>query len=87
MPRLKPATPSIPFQDFVLQALTVENHKIEPAAEDGLYVSRSTGLGEERFTFDEHVLQRFTQAGVFMGRVPVLYQPGKPAFERLYSAG
>ena len=46
-------------------------------------LSRNRTLGEERFTFDQSVYERFIQPGVFMGRAPLLYQPGKPAFERL----
>lgn len=82
MPRLTPAAPSIKIEEFVISALRAEGAEVTDTG-DGLYSARSTGLGEERFTFSEKVLQRFTQPGVFMGRSPLLYQPGKPAFERL----
>jgi len=82
MPSLKPALPSISCVEFVLRALASEGASVTDLG-DGLYTARSAGLGEEKFTFDEKVVQRFTQTEIFMGRTPLLYQPGKPAFERL----
>ena len=82
MPRLTPALPSMSLREFVINALRVEGATVLDSYE-GQFSVRSAGLGEERFTFDEKVLQRFTQPGVFMGRAPLLYQQGKPAFERL----
>lgn len=81
MPRLEPALPSVPLQEFVIGALRSEGATVNPKA-DGLYSCRSN-LHDEDFTFDQQVLERFTQRGVFMGRAPLLYQQGKPAFERL----
>ncbi len=82
MPRLKPALPSVTMENFVVNALRAEGAIVTNSG-NGLYSVSSEGLGEERFTFDEAVFQQFTQPGVFMGRSPLLYQPGKPAFERL----
>ncbi len=82
MPRLSPALPSMPLQEFVVNALRAEGASVLDSG-DGLFSVRSTGPGEERFTFDDKVLERFTERGVFMGRTPLLYQQGKPAFERL----
>lgn len=82
MPQLTPVAPSVPLQQFVLEALESEGASVSEAG-DGLFSVRTTSLGEERFTFEDRVLQQFTMAGVFRGRAPLLYQPGKPAFERL----
>lgn len=82
MPRLAPARPTMPLEDFVLAALKAEGCKINPAGE-GLFTSISPTEGDAQFTFDVQVEQRYTQPGVFLGRTPLLYQPGKPAFERL----
>lgn len=82
MPRLKPALPSMPLEDFVIGALRSEGATVSKA-NDGLYSCRSDTHGDNDFTFDDKVLERFSQRGVFMGRAPHLYQQGKPAFERL----
>lgn len=82
MPRLKPALPSLSFQEIVNRALVAEGFTISEI-EPGLFSAWSNSHGEEKFTFDESIVDRFTQPGVFMGRTPMLYQPGKPAFERL----
>lgn len=82
MPRLSPASPSIPLKEFVYAALEAEGAEIVELGE-GLMLSRNRSLGEEKFTFDQSVYEKFTRPGVFMGRAPLLYQPGKPAFERL----
>ncbi len=82
MPRLKPAAPSMPLEDFVLQALEREGCEVT-GKKAGLYQGRN-GHGQRiEFTFDARVMEEHTRAGVFMGRVPQLYQPGKPDFERL----
>jgi superfamily II DNA or RNA helicase len=82
MPRLETKPPSLPLDQFVIKALESEGGRVE-RMHDGLYVVKSQRYGEERFTFDETVLERATESGVFLGRTPVLYQQGKPAFERL----
>jgi ERCC4-related helicase len=82
MPRLTPALPTISLKDFVISALKAEGASITDCG-DGLFTAKSSNLGEERFTFDERVLERFKQPGVFMGRSPILYQQCKAAFERL----
>ena len=82
MPRLESKPPSLTLDQFVIKALESDGGRVE-RLEDGLYVVKSERYGEERFTFDETVLERATQSGVFLGRSPVLYQQGKPAFERL----
>lgn len=82
MPRIDVKPPSIPLDRFVIQALESEGGQVKPL-DHGLYVVKSQKYGEERFTFNEAVIERETQSGVFLGRTPVLYQQGKPAFERL----
>jgi superfamily II DNA or RNA helicase len=82
MPRIEAKPPSIPLDQFVIQALENEGGHVK-LLEQGLYIVKSQKYGEERFTFDETVIERETQSGVFLGRTPVLYQQGKPAFERL----
>ncbi len=82
MPRITPATPSMPLTEFVIAALSRDGCRF---ADDGTGLFRGQDAHAEpiQFTFDPGVLERHTQAGVFMGRAPQLYQPGKPAFERL----
>jgi len=82
MPRLSPALPSMSLKDFVLNALKAEGATINDRG-DGVLTAKSLNIGEERFTFDEAVFQQASQVGVFMGRAPLLYQQGRPAFERL----
>ena len=82
MPRLSPALPSVPLKAFVVDALKAEGATVNDRG-DGVFTSKSRNVGEERFTFDEDVHQRASQEGVFMGRAPLLYQQGRPAFERL----
>ncbi len=82
MPRLSAALPSMPLSEFVVAALEADGATVTDCG-DGLYTARSASLGEERFTFESKVHERFSQPGIFMGRAPLLYEPGKPAFERL----
>lgn len=82
MPELTPATPETPLEDFVVEALSAEGSEVEDRG-DGILVMKSPQLGDERFTFDQRVLEQYSVPGVFLGRAPLLYQPGKPAFERL----
>lgn len=82
MPRLEAATPSMPLEEFVLAALEREGYRFKHDGQ-GLYAGRDGNQEAVQFTFDPEVVERHSQAGVFMGRVPQLYQPGKPAFERL----
>ena len=82
MPRLEPAMPAMPLEAFVLAALAREGYVFSDDGA-GLYSGRDGNKERVQFTFDPSVLQRHTQRGAFMGLVPHLYQPGKPAFERL----
>lgn len=82
MPRLEPAKPSMPLEDFVLSALAREGYRVTDNG-SGLYSGRDANKEPVQFTFDSQVLEQHTRPGVFMGKVPHLYQPGKPAFERL----
>ena len=82
MPRLEAATPSMQLEDFVLSALAREGYRVTDNG-SGLYSGRDANKEPVQFTFDSEVLEQHTRPGVFMGKVPHLYQPGKPAFERL----
>ena len=82
MPRLKPAIPSMSLEEFVIGALRSEGASVS-RADERLFSCRSDVHGDNDFTFDDKVLERFSQPGVFMGRAPHLFQQGKPAFERL----
>lgn len=82
MPRLEAAKPSMPLEDFVLAALGREGYRVADNG-SGLYSGCDANNEAVQFTFAPEVLEQHTQPGVFMGRVPHLYQPGKPAFERL----
>jgi len=68
--------------DFVLAALEREGWHV---ADDGtgLFAGQDANNERVQLAFDAAVLERHTQPGVFMGQAPQLYQPGKPAFERL----
>jgi len=72
----------MPLEEFVLAALAKEGYVCVHQG-DGLYSGRDGNGDAVQFTFDAECLERYAQQGVFMGRVPQLYQPGKPAFERL----
>ena len=82
MPYLEKRTPTTPLPEFVRNALQAEGATIKEKS-DGLFCSSSPQAGDEEFTFDPRIWETHPQSGVFMGRAPVLYQPGKPAFERL----
>ena len=82
MPRLEPAKPSIPLEDFVLSALKREGYQVRDDG-SGLYSGRDANNDRVQFTFDPKVVEEHTQPGAFGGQGPQLYQPGKPAFERL----
>jgi len=45
--------------------------------------AKKHGRPPELISFDEDQWREHTRAGVFMGKAPMLYLPGKPAFERL----
>lgn len=82
MPRLESAKPSMPLSEFVVTALEREGCRFKHDGH-GLYAGRDGNQEAFQFTFDPEVVDRHSQPGVFMGRGPHLYQPGKPAFERL----
>ncbi|MBM3955980.1 MAG: DEAD/DEAH box helicase, partial [Planctomycetes bacterium] len=82
MPKLTPAAPSMPLASFVLAALEREGWAV---ADDGtgLFTGHDANRERVQLAFDAGVLERHVRPGVFMGQAPQLYQPGKPAFERL----
>ncbi|HRF00350.1 MAG TPA: SNF2-related protein [Pirellulaceae bacterium] len=82
MPKLTPRPPSTPLQTFVLKALKAEGAEITDLG-GGLFSMRSGSAHEERFAFDDKTLARSTQGGVFLGRTPLDFRQGRPAFERL----
>jgi superfamily II DNA or RNA helicase len=82
MPKLAPAKPSMPLERFVLSALEQEGTRVRDDG-SGLYTGRDANNDRVRFTFDPRVLEAHSRTGVFGGNTPQLYQPGKPAFERL----
>lgn len=82
MPRLTAAEPSMPLEKFVLTALEREGYRCKSDGQ-GLYSGRDGNQEAVQFTFDPEVVEMHSQRGVFMGRIPQLYQPGKTAFERL----
>ncbi len=82
MPRLTPAVPSISLREFVSLRLKQREALVTDCG-DGLFKAKSSNLGEDALHLTKHVLERFTQPALFMGRAPVLYQQGKAAFERL----
>ena len=82
MPRLEAVEPSMPLEKFVLAALEREGYRCKSDGH-GLFTGRDGNHEAVQFTFDPEVVERHSQRGVFMGRVPQLYQPGKTAFERL----
>lgn len=82
MPRLTPVLPSVGYQDFVRRALTEEGYQLSPS-DTGMLQAKKRGRPPELISFDEDQWREHTRAGVFMGKAPMLYLPGKPAFERL----
>jgi superfamily II DNA or RNA helicase len=82
MPKLKPVAPSVPAKEFVLRAKRAQGAKLEPL-DNETYEVEIPGLPRELITFDEAVAADTNRRGVFMGRLPQLYLPGRPPFERL----
>ncbi len=82
MPYLNRPHPSMTLETFVIKALRREGAKV-CKAKDGIYSTSSDVIGKNNFAFDEKVIERFRQNGEFDGSTPVLYQQGKPVFERL----
>lgn len=82
MPRLTPVTPEVQAEDFVVRALREEGFALSRDRQ-GLFRAERRGEPVEFVTFDERHWEENRQTGVFMGRSPKLYVPGKPLFERL----
>lgn len=82
MPKLTMVKPRREFKSFVLAALAAEGADIREEQPE-LFTSKSDSFSEGKFTFRQDLWEQMSQPGVFMGRAPMLYQPGKPAFERL----
>jgi superfamily II DNA or RNA helicase len=82
MPRLSPKNPATPLRDFVMNALQAEGARVTEGT-DGLFKAVYGPRREETFTFERAVAEEMPEVGAFHGRRPLLYQPGKPAFERL----
>lgn len=80
-PKFTPAKPSMPAEQFVLEALTAEGAKIFPKADDTLEVHRK-GQPTERITFKPDVAEALS-GGIFGGNQVHLYLPGRPRFEKL----
>lgn len=82
MPELSKRSPEPPLPIFVHSALKAEGADI---TNESTYIFRAIygQQHQERFTFEHAMVEKIADSGVFMGRRPVLYQPGKPAFERL----
>lgn len=82
MPQLSTREPTVPFPEFVERGLTAEGFSLQPDPSGTLRASKP-GRPAESITFDEAQWRRWTQPGVFQGKTPLLYAPGKPQFERL----
>lgn len=82
MPKLSPKNPATPLRDFVMNALQAEGARVTDGG-DGLFKAVYGLRREETFTFERAVVEETAEVGAFHGRRPILYQPGKPAFERL----
>ncbi len=82
MPKLTKVKPRREYKPFVLAALAAEGANVREEQPD-LFTAKSDNFSEGRFTFRQDLWEQMSQPGVFMGRAPMLYQPGKPAFERL----
>jgi superfamily II DNA or RNA helicase len=82
MPRLMIQQPKIPLQDFVMAALKAEGGEVIDEGQ-GTFRVRGGIRAEERFCFTDEIAERQARPGVFHGRSPVVYQAGRPAFERL----
>jgi superfamily II DNA or RNA helicase len=82
MPKLSPKNPATPLREFVMNALQAEGARVTEGG-DGLFKAVYGPRREETFTFERAVAEETAEVGAFHGRRPLLYQPGKPAFERL----
>jgi superfamily II DNA or RNA helicase len=82
MPQLNTREPAVPFPEFVERGLIAEGYALQPDPSGTVRATRP-GRPAESITFDEAQWRRWTQPGVFQGKTPLLYAPGKPQFERL----
>jgi superfamily II DNA or RNA helicase len=81
VPALTRACPAVPARDFVLRARRAEGARVE-ARPDGMYEVSQAGRPWEVVAFEEADARGLAGQAVFQGNVR-LYQPGRPAFERL----
>ena len=82
MPRLESITPSVSYQDFVQSALKAEGYEFS-TDRDGVLNASKSGAPTQKIVFSNKEWQKYSQPGLFHGRSPRLYLPGKPDFERL----
>lgn len=82
MPELHETQPSLTPEEFVIRTMEHDGGKVEdgePAIHRVVWANRPA----EEFTFDEDAWREHTIGGPFLGKMPKLYKPGKPEFERL----
>ena len=82
MPRLTPVKPTVDHEEFVSRALVEDGYQFN-VDDLGMLHAQKYGSPPMRITFDENEFRQQSRPGAFMGKAPVLYLPGKPAFERL----
>ena len=81
-PKLEKSPPRTGYREFVVDALRNEEIELQELSRD-LYQTRSSQYQDGLLAFNEAICEQHSASGVFQGRTPALYVPGKPAFERL----
>ena len=82
MPRLQSVKPSKSAETFVREAVVCEGGEFVETSSCEFEIRRKS-QPIELGTFDQRHWEQFEETALFHGRKPKLYQPGKPAFERL----
>jgi superfamily II DNA or RNA helicase len=82
MPHLVSLKPSVGHEEFVRAAFVADGWTYSPD-DNRCAVAEKRGQPDERQVFKDAHWREHSQPGLFHGRSPKLYSPGKPAFERL----
>ncbi|BBO33558.1 DEAD/DEAH box helicase [Lacipirellula parvula] len=81
-PKVARTEPRLPHRQFVERALAARGATLSSAS-NGVFLASYADRPNEELTFDEEIWRSRATDGVFQGRAPKLYLPGKPDFERL----
>jgi hypothetical protein len=81
-PQLQGVDPTLDYKQFALQALRTDGVQLEDNR-DGTWTAYRGNKPSELLMFNQQAWQERTGNDLARGPEPVLYLPGKPAFERL----